>query len=148
MFFHTHIHSLSPIFGTRFAQTNTALLGRGERRWGKGECFSSSAFSHLSPVWPFFFFNCNLVRGRRVCRKLKDTQKHVQRCLFPTVLSLLCSPGFNCSFFFCVCKDKIPYYMSWPYSQLLNSSLPLTLLGTVMCSVDCYCSDCDQGHLF
>ena len=57
-------------------------------------------------------------------------------------------PWFQLLFPFCVCKDKIPYYMSWPYSQHLNSSLPLTLLGTVICSVDCYCSDCDQGHLF
>lgn len=51
LFFHTHIHSLSPIFGTRLAQT--ALFGREERRWGKGGCFSFSACFHPSHVWPF-----------------------------------------------------------------------------------------------
>lgn len=40
---------------------------------------------------------------------------------------------------FCVCKDHIPLNMLWPNSQLSYSSLPLTLLETVICSVDSYC---------
>lgn len=37
--------------------------------------------------------------------------------------------------------------MLWPDSQLSYSSLTLTLLGTVICSLDLYCSECDQDRL-
>ena len=89
------------------------------------------AFLQLSLTHLLSGLFCNLVRGRRVHWKLKDTQEHVQRLLLSSALFSLCRPGFYCSFFFVYLKVK-----ALIICQLSYSSLPLTLLGTVICSVD------------
>lgn len=105
-----------------------------------GEGWVHFFLSFLSPnsCLAFFFF-------LQPCKRQKstlETKGHSKTCSdSSTFISSLCKPGFCCSFFLCVCvcKDQIPLYkMSWPGSQLLHSSWPLTLLGTVICSVDSF----------
>ena len=98
---HTFILSL-PYLGLGLHRQTQLFLGGGEEM---EEGWVLFFFSFLSPIFCLAFF-CNLVRGRRVRRKLKDTKKHVQRLLFSITLSCLCSPGFYCSFFFVHVKIK------------------------------------------
>lgn len=111
-----HTSILSPIFGTRFAQTQ---LFWGERREDGGR---GGLFSFFLPISCLSFPLLPPLQGGWVHGKLKDTLGHVQKT--PVSLSSLCSPVFCCWLFiyFCLCKDKL---LSWLY--ILCFHIPLYL---------------------
>lgn len=81
-----HTPILSPIFGTRFAQTNTAFWGREDG--GRGGSFLFCFLLPIScPPPPTF-------AGRMSTWETKGHSGHVQKT--PVSLCSLCSPAFCC----------------------------------------------------
>lgn len=109
-----HTPILSPIFGTRFAQTNTAFWGREDG--GRGGSF---LFCFLLPI------SCppppQPLQGGWVHGKLKDTLGMFRRPLSPFApfAALLSAADF---IYFCLWKDKL---LSWLY--ILCFHIPLYL---------------------